>query len=519
MTRGKLKPLVISALVVAVALIGGLADRGSSAAPRAPNIIFILTDDLSWNLARFMPHVKRMQGEGVTFARYYVTDSLCCPSRASIFTGKFPHNTGIFTNTGREGGFRLFHARGDEESTFATRLKSAGYTTAMMGKYLNGYKPTGIVDGAPAYIPPGWDEWDVAGNAYANYNYVLNENGALVGYGHQPSDYLTDVLAQKGAQFIAQAAIEQRTPFFLEVSTFTPHSPYTPAIRHLGDFPRLRAPRTPAFNEADVSDKPHWLRDHSTLRTTQVSNIDAGFRKRAQSVEAIDELLGTLQESLRTTRQLSNTYIFFTSDNGFHMGEHRLAGGKQTAFETDIRVPLIVTGPAVPRGRTINSLASNIDLYPTFARLGSAPVPPSVDGRSLLPLFGAPPITNWRKAVLVEHHGPDRARNDPDFPGPYSGNPMSYEAIRTADGAYVEYVNGDLEYYDTNADPYQLNNAAEKLTLPSKNQLHARLTALAACSGGADCWRASGAVTADTSSAAAPAGPRSTPGASRARAR
>jgi N-acetylglucosamine-6-sulfatase len=482
--------LVLAVLGTAV-MTAAFADGGSSAAPKKPNIILILTDDLSWNLVQFMPNVKRMQQQGVTFGRYYIANSLCCPSRATILTGKFSHNTGIFTNGGRNGGFNVFHSRGEENSTFATRLHSAGYRTALMGKYLNGYKPTLLVDGAAAYIPPGWDEWDVGGNAYENYGYLLNENGALAYHGRQPSDYLTDVLAAKGSFFIADAAA-RRQPFLLQIATYTPHSPYTPAIRHLGDFPRARAPRTPAFDEADIRDKPSWLINHSTLRRTQVSNIDAGFRKRAQSVEAIDELIGSLQEALRANKQLSNTYIFFTSDNGYHMGEHRLAAGKQTAFETDIRVPLIVTGPAVARGETINKLTSNIDLYPTFVRLAGSTVPPLVDGRSLVPLLAGEPVANWRKAVLVEHHGLDMTRGDPDFQGPYAGNPRTYEAIRTANGTYVEYSNNELEYYDMKRDRYQLDNAASTLTVASADQLHARVEALSRCRGGLECWVAAG---------------------------
>jgi arylsulfatase A-like enzyme len=472
-----------------LAVAAGFADSGSSAAPRQPNIIFVLTDDLSWNLVKYMPHVKQMQKQGVTFGRYFVTDSLCCPSRASIFTGKLPHDTGVFTNSGKDGGFKLFHSLGHENSTFATRLQSAGYLTAMMGKYMNGYVPTAAVDDQIAYVPPGWDEWDVAGNAYSEYNYILNENGQLLHYGRQPADYLTDVLAAKGSAFIDQAAVEDK-PFLLEIATFAPHSPYTPAPRHLGDFPGLRAPRTPAFDEADIRDKPAWLRTHLSLREVQIANIDSGFRRRAQAVESVDELIGRLQVKLKAENELSNTYIFFSSDNGFHMGEHRLSSGKQTAFETDIRVPLVVTGPGVPRGRTVNKLASNIDLYPTFVRLAGEPVPPAVDGRSLLPLLGPTPVASWRKAVLVEHHGPDRDRSDPDFPPPGSGNPDTYAAIRTTNGTYVEYVDGELEYYNLKRDPFELNNSVGLLTQNAQSQLHSRLTALVDCHGGAACRKA-----------------------------
>src|SRR5262245_61517699 len=199
--------LVSATLVVAAASAGAAAHAqdGSSAAAKRPNIVFVLTDDLAWNLVRYMPHVQEMRRKGVTFGRYFVTDSLCCPSRASIFTGRFPHDTGIFTNGGADGGFQQFHARGEEATTFATRLQSAGYLTGMMGKYLNGYQPAARVDGSPRYVPPGWNEWDVAGNGYPEFNYRLNENGTLVSYGRDPEDYLTDVLAAKGAAFIDRA--------------------------------------------------------------------------------------------------------------------------------------------------------------------------------------------------------------------------------------------------------------------------------------------------------------------------
>jgi len=156
---------LLAALALAAALLVG-GGTSSSAPVKRPNIVFVLTDDLSWDLVRFMPHVQAMQKDGVTFSRYYVTDSLCCPSRSSIFSGRFPHNTGVFTNMAPDGGFGVFNGRGEERSTWATSLQGAGYRTAMMGKYLNGYEPAGLVKGKPLYIPPGWNEWDVAGNGY-----------------------------------------------------------------------------------------------------------------------------------------------------------------------------------------------------------------------------------------------------------------------------------------------------------------------------------------------------------------
>jgi N-acetylglucosamine-6-sulfatase len=421
--RGRRWALALSATIgllstgLASADVARHLDAERQAAPSRPNIVFVLTDDLAWNLVKYMPHVQQMQRQGATFANYFVTDSLCCPSRASIFTGRYPHDTGIFTNGGNDGGFQLFHSRGEESDTFATRLQARGYQTAMMGKYLNGYQPQGLVDGKPAYIPPGWSEWDVAGNGYPEFDYTLNEKGRLVRYGHEPQDYLTDVLAGKGEAFIDRAA-NAHTPFLLEIATFAPHAPYTPAPRNANDFPGLQAPRTPAFNEADVSDKPAWLRSHPPLTDPQITQIDAAFRKRAQAVEAVDALIARLQETVAGDRIAGDTYFLFSSDNGYHMGDHRLRPGKMTAFETDIRVPLIVTGPGVARARTITHIAENVDLNPTFLRLAHTNVVPTVDGESLVPLFGTRAMNNWPDAALIEHHGPTSIRATPTCHAP-----------------------------------------------------------------------------------------------------
>jgi N-acetylglucosamine-6-sulfatase len=474
--------LTLFALIVLVGGSSANAQRRSA----QPNIIFVLTDDLAWNLVDYMPHVLQMQADGTTFENYFVTDSLCCPSRASIFTGRYPHDTGIFTNSGADGGFATFHALGEEQETFATNLQTRGYLTAMMGKYLNGYTPAGLVDGKRAYIPPGWDEWDVAGNGYPNFNYNLNQNGTIVHYGSLPKAYLTDVLSGKGAAFIDRAASEQK-PFLLEIATFAPHAPYTPAPRDANDFPGLQAPRTPAFNEADMSDKPPWLSGHASLTDTQIAQIDAVARKRAQAVEAVDDLIANLQATLVRDGLANDTYIFFSSDNGYHMGDHRLMPGKQTAFETDIRVPLIVTGPDVARGQEVTHIAENIDLYPTFSRLGHASVAPHVDGDDLGPLLRQQVVPVWRDAALVEHHGQDFQASDPDAPQPGSGNPPTYEAIRLPGSTYVEYKNGQREYYDLRADPYELTNTYSGLSPGRVDSLHSLLHGLANCHSSATC--------------------------------
>jgi N-acetylglucosamine-6-sulfatase len=481
-----------AAAAIVAGLIGvhpGLAvTRQAATAAVPPNIVFVLTDDLSWNLVRYLPQVQKLQSQGLTFNDYVVTDSLCCPSRSSIFTGRFPHDTGVYTNGGNDGGFNYFHSHGEEAQTFATALQANGYRTAMMGKYLNGYQPANPQGGTQPYVPPGWNEWDVAGNGYPEFNYNLNENHSVVHYGSTPTDYLTDVLAGKGTAFINSSA-RAHTPFMLEVATFAPHAPYTPAPRDANDFPGLSAPQGPAFDTLPT-DAPPWLASRTPLTAAEKQTIDVAFRKRAQAVQAVDDLIATVRSALATAGVADNTYIVFSSDNGYHMGEYRLNPGKMTAFDTDIRVPLVVTGPRVPAGKVSDAAVANIDLAPTFAQVGGAPIPDTVDGRSLLPLLRGGSGANWRTANLIEHHGPDTQADDPDLPAAGSGNPPSYEALRTDTYTYVEYVDGAREYYDLTRDPLELHNTVGALNSARLGQLHAALAQLANCHNGPACWTA-----------------------------
>ncbi len=244
------------------------APNAAPAPPQKPNIVFILTDDLATNLLAYMPSVQAMQREGTTFSNYFVTDSLCCPSRSSIFTGKFPHNTGVFTNQPPDGGYETFNSQGNESHTFAVALQHSGYKTAMLGKYLNGYAPRR--NGAP----PGWNEWDVAGAGYPEFNYALNQNGRIVPYGNSPDDYLTDVVARLGQAFMHKSAGH---PYFIEIATFAPHAPYIPAPRDADKFPGLTAPRTTAYAARPDANAPAWLKAILPLRPGEMLNMNKVF--------------------------------------------------------------------------------------------------------------------------------------------------------------------------------------------------------------------------------------------------
>src|SRR6185295_6488695 len=242
----------------------------------------------------------------------------------------------------------------------------AGYRTALIGKYLNEYPDSD----APSYVPPGWDEWVVpAGGApYTQFDYTLNLNGSLVEHAGTPADYLGDVLSRQARNFVTKASADG-VPFFLYLTPYSPHKPCTAAPRHAGLFSKVKAPRTPSFNEADVSDKPEGIREKALLTKGDIALLDSLYRRRLQSLQSVDEAVAALITTLEKAGQLDNTFIIFTSDNGFHIGQHRLLGSKYTPYEEDIRIPLIVRGPGVPAGAKAKALVENVDLAPTIAQL------------------------------------------------------------------------------------------------------------------------------------------------------
>jgi N-acetylglucosamine-6-sulfatase len=458
-------------------------------ASRRPNIVFVLTDDLSIDLLRFMPEVQALATRGATFENYFVTDSLCCPSRASIFTGRFPHDTGVYTNAGKDGGIGAFYANNNEQTSFNIPLAQAGYRTAMMGKYLNRYLQPGAPV-APTYVPPGWSEWDVAGWGYPEYDYPMNINGIVHQFGHSPHDYLTNVITRRGVDFI-NAAADAHKPFFLELAPFTPHAPYTPAPRDAKKFPGLAAPRPQSFNTLPTN-PPRWLDGHPPLGPGQIARINRAFRRRAQDVQSIDRMLGTIEAAVQARGLTRDTYIVFSSDNGYHTGEYRLMPGKLTAFDTDIHVPLVVAGPGVPAGASIPQMTENVDLASTFTAIGGTTLPDSSDGHSFLGLLHGGQGVAWRRdAVLIEHHGPAVDPTDPDAQSGPSGNPTTYEAMRTKSFLYVEYADGEREYYALKSDPSELHNMIDTVPPARLSRLHGDLLALEHCHDAGGCWTAS----------------------------
>ncbi|WP_187437767.1 sulfatase family protein [Actinomadura decatromicini] len=505
--RSTLSVTLLVLVLLAGAVYAGLRIEGSSALAAAttqPNIVFILTDDLNEDVfAKDAGLQTLLASQGTTFGKQFVELSLCCPSRTSTLRGQCAHNTGIFTNDpGSGGGFQTVYNKGLENSTIATWLQSAGYRTALFGKYLNGYP-----NGAPSstYIPPGWTRWfsPNGGSPYSEYNYDVNDSGTTVHYGSAPSDYGVDVISRKLTTFIKNTTTNYpNKPFFTYVAPYIPHGPATPPPRYEGIYAGAKAPRTPSFNEDDVSDKPAWIRNKAKLTQTQIDNIDAFYEKRRESLRSVTDLVQDTIDTLRAQGVLDNTYIVFTSDNGFHQGQHRLNSGKNTAYEEDLNVPLVIRGPGVPAGATVNAFTLNTDLAPTFAALAGVTPPSFVDGRSLVPFLKGVTPSRWRLALLNEHAGPSTLNTntqtnllEPQDPGDAqalaTGGAPVYAGLRAKPNTlgthgplnYVAYDTGEHELYDLSVDPNQLDNSYGSAGATLRQRLDAWVASMKNASG------------------------------------
>jgi len=439
-----------------------------SAAPiRRPNIVFLLTDDLDVRTSDMMPRLPALIGQhGLTFTRAYVTQSLCAPSRASILTGQYPHNHRVLDNTGPDGGFPAFR-RGLEGATLPMWLRAAGYRTALVGKYINGYPAVG----RPDYIPPGWDEWDaqltdLTQDRYVNY--FLNENGTVNAYGTKETEYETDVLARRATSFIEKAVADGK-PFFLYLATDAPHLPAISAPRHATLLKGTQAPRVPSFNQSNVNDKPAFVRNADLLQPKDVRKLDMIETDRLRTLLSVEDALASVLAVLAANQVLDQTYVIFTSDNGLMLGEHRLVTTKNVSYEEAIRVPLIVMGPGISAAtRDDDHPVLNIDFAPTFAELAGASVPSNLDGRSFARLLRGETVTDWRNDLLSESIS-------------YTGGVSA--VLRSANYAYTELESNEKELYDMRNDPYQLVNLYRRADPTVLQTLSARMAQLVNCRG------------------------------------
>lgn len=396
-----------------------------------------MTDDQRWDTLWAMPTVQReLVRRGVTFSNAFVVNPLCCPSRASILTGKYSHSTGVYGNKPPFGGFSAFRDR----STVATWMNAQGYATAYVGKYLNG--------SPRRYIPPGWDLWVSFASEPAFYGYRLNVDGVLRAHRTSSHAYSTDVFSEEALAFIRRT---RDRPFFLVFAPFAPHYPATPAPRHAATFRALGPSRPPSYDEPDVSDKPSWLRVQPRFVASQRTALDSFRRKQYASLLAVDESIRDMLNTLRRDHRLHDTVIIFTSDNGLLWGEHRVPRAKWAAYEESIRVPLVVRYDGLIKKPRIDShLVANIDLAPTITELGGTGVP-HADGRSLVSVLRSS-TAKWRRALLIEHLSSGPARLVRPIP--------TYCSVRTVNLKYIAYATFEEELYDLERDPYELRNRA-----------------------------------------------------------
>jgi N-acetylglucosamine-6-sulfatase len=453
--------------------------KPASEPKQRPNIVLVLMDDFSMDLLPTMRSAAAMQRAGASYRHSFVIDSLCCVSRASLLTGQYPHQTGVRTNQADAidgvhpmGGYAAFSAYGNEERSFAIRLQEARYTTGFVGKFLNEY--TYLPGGPAPPLPPGWDEFNVLfATAYDGWGFHSSyvEDGQLRVREHPtpPVDasvevkdrsYAGSVISRQALGFIDRHRSDSR-PWFLEVAPYAPHNraakvgawpgePEYPAM--FRDRPRPGHPGgncgpvpCGALGVEDLPGRGDGRGDNAVVRQdgstvepwvggpVQVTKSKAEMilRDRARMVQSVDRLV------TRILREVPrNTYVVLTSDNGMHVGQHGLGIGKGAAYDSDIRVPLLVVGPGVRPGER-RQVVSNIDLAPTFEDLAGLRPAPQRSGASLVPTFSRPDVEGQNYA-FVEHTWSDLA-GDPDRPAYVEDKIPSYVAVRSRSSLLVRY--------------------------------------------------------------------------------
>jgi N-acetylglucosamine-6-sulfatase len=538
--------------------------KASEAEGQKPSFVVIQTDDetleelyqgvrmANGNEEFAMPNTLQMLGEkGITFNRYYTPYSLCAPSRISLLTGRYAHNNHVQGNVPPNGGWTGFQSRLAYSHNLATWLQGAGYRTIHIGKILNGYGDAPYSPGTE--VAPGWSSWHTILNSdtdhYA-YGYLLNNNGVVEGpYGDsgswetreygaiddagcpyaplngKPCYYETDHFNQLAAEELAATSPEQ--PFYMQVDYTAPHGDFRkpagpqPATRDLNRFAGAPLPdgRAEGFNEGNVNDKPRFIREAPYLSATEIHTYRVYYQNVLNSLVSVDEGVKEIVDELGALHRLRNTYIIFTSDNGFFFGQHRLVGGKFLAYEPSTHLPLIIRGPGIKPGSTSGQLVSTIDIAPTILELAEVAPDKSIDGFSLVPYLKDPSLRS-RRPLLFESFvqtndveddgnaapaesaeraaaGPARGKlgiattsrksgtaGEPAAHASVVAPPKNYYGIRLGPYKYIEWPDGEKELYDINKDPYELNNIVRDPNyFPIRAFLHTELERLETCSG------------------------------------
>jgi N-acetylglucosamine-6-sulfatase len=466
---------LVTTLTMTVLFSEGVGSTTSAAAEVAddrPNVVLITTDDQTLQDMHWMPRTRRLLGgTGVTFTNGISPHPLCCPARAEVLTGQYAQNNGVRANSGAHGGFDSLDHPGN---TVGSWLRDSGYQTGLIGKFLNLYY---LRHGRQA----GWDHWNplVGNTVYRPYDYMFFGDGT-----GDPGDgqlHVTDAVRDRTVDLVEQWA-GQDEPFFIWSSFVAPHgtcseekpdcsAPPVPPQRYAQAYPGSVLPSLtkPSFNERDMRDKPGWMRRLAPQSPAKMQEL---FQERIRSLAAVDEAVVKIVETLAEQGELENTYLIFTSDNGYLLGEHRLEE-KIFAFQESVRVPFLVSGPGLPAGVRRQQVVSTIDLAPTIAAIAGARPARTVDGLDLRPYAAG--NRKLRRTSLIQA-GPRGSIGTKDW---------TYRGAYTPRYTYVRWNRTRfLELYDRQLDPYELRNVAK---VPRYRdvlvELRRRTAALGGCAG------------------------------------
>lgn len=448
-----------------------------------PNVVVIQADDqtVAQFTRRVMPNTFRLLVDhGTTFKDYIATTALCCPSRASLITGQYAHNHGVFANGGEEGGYKALR---DPGNVLPVWLQQAGYNTIHLGKFLNGYWKVGD---DPAAVGPGWDDWQTLINKEdAYYNYALSNNGEVVHFGDKPRDYVTRVLERKAVRAI-HAYSKVNAPFYLQFDERAPHVERNdsgpcggrarypePAPQDQDKFRHAPLPDVPSFNEKSMRDKPQFLQGAPKVDNRKIRRITTRWRCALASLASVDRSVARVYQAVKKAGELDRTIFVYVSDNGLFYGEHRVATGKVLPYEEALRQPLVIRMPkryreGSRRVPAVRDAVGNIDLAPTILDLAKGKPCPAdgacrtMDGRSLMPLLGDQGSWPKRRPLLSEYR----------VFVPHHYGTCKFAAIRTPTELYAEHYSvtdlkknecvdvqpPEVERYDLKTDPFELHN-------------------------------------------------------------
>jgi N-acetylglucosamine-6-sulfatase len=506
----------IGCLLLLVFLARGEESRAASG---RPNVIMFTTDDQTFRDLVAMPKTQALIGNpGANFQHAYASDPLCCPSRVTVQTGEYAHNTGVLGNTPPQGGYSSFNDKND----LPVWLQADGYRTIHIGKMPNGFGAPEV--GGPTYVPPGWgpfaggigpaskgEFYGFIGPPSSYTGFTLDENGVEKTF--SPDDYSTDTYADLAVDRIDSHLTNfPSLPLYMQVQFFAPHDPATPAPQYANAFATAPLPIDPSFNEKNVKDKPAWIKAIKRFGPGLIAKIQTRYQHRLETLLSVDDAVQKIVDDLQARGVLNDTYLIFTSDQGFMQGQHRLHQGKFVPYEPSVQVPLLIRGPGIPAGSQPRALVWNGDITSTILQMTGARPGLAQDGQSLLP-FAQDPTKKTTRPILFET-GPPGTTFEPGIGtaaaagrhkrrvkvGTYVKNTdldhtaqlaraivaPRYRAIRTGRYLLTKYSDGGREMYDISRDPLELASVWKNgRYAPVKKFLLKKLAKLVHCSGAA----------------------------------